>query len=562
MDQHEAAAGRRSAATATGSPTAHLFTAQQAALGELMTGMDADARWVLLLGPDGSGKSTVVRALLDELRLAAATVAVFEARETPNVDHLAGGLRDQLGLPRKRKLLGDDHSVSDIVTSHSALRTPLVVVVDDADALSSASVKWLARLASSASRTETACYVVLAGTSKLEDAAGPAWAKRGSGRASVRCILAPMTSVEVRRCVHECRISGDATVKFSEAAIQEIEMYSKGRPGLIRELCARAVTLPSTRLADQVSVDAVVETAERLGLSRATGFSAERESEIEPGSRRHVAGRVALVIGTATLAALLVYVGIRVGPRLIATSTRWVGLSVPAGDRSSSDVARSPKEEARREPGVTTGRGRGGTPSTAPSTRQGREQRSAEKTQRAIAMEPSVQQVAALMARAREGEVGELTRLVSGGVSPNVRDVGGFTPLMGAVVNDQIRAARVLLDHGAEVNARAHGGITALMLAVINDRPDAVKLLLERGAEVNAQSGAGWTALTFAVWKGDAGLVSALLSHGAKPNVADKQGWKPLDYAPPKFTPTDTGPRVEAESGSSEAVTPSPAESR
>jgi ankyrin repeat protein len=34
---------------------------------------------------------------------------------------------------------------------------------------------------------------------------------------------------------------------------------------------------------------------------------------------------------------------------------------------------------------------------------------------------------------------------------------------MGAVVNDQVPAARTLLDAGAEVNARAHGGLTPLM---------------------------------------------------------------------------------------------------
>jgi uncharacterized protein len=560
MDQHEAAAGRRSPATATASPTAHLFAAQQAALGELMAGMDADARWVLLLGPDGSGKTTVVRALLDELRLAAATVAVFQAPEMPDVGHLVSELRDKLGLPSEPNVLSHNRSVSDIVTKQSTVRRPLVVVVDDADALPSASVKWLARLAASAVRTETACYVVLAGTSKLENVARRAWAKRAAGRASVRCILAPMTSIEVRRYVHDC--SSDAQVPFSEAAVETIETYTKGRPGLIRELCARAVKLPSTRLTNEVSVDAAVATAKQLGLRDASGLSAERESHIERGSRRYLAGRVARMIGATMLAAVLVYVGIRTGLTMLATSTDWQGLSVEAVNHSSSDIARSPREEARPAGEVTPRRTRGGTTSAVPASRPNREAPPADRTQRTVAMEPSDQKVAALIARAREGELGELKRLVSSGVSPNVRDVGGFTPLMAAVVNDQIPAARVLLDQGAEANARAHGGITALMLAVINDRPEAVKLLLERGAEVNAQSGTGWTALSFAVWKGDAALVRELLSHGAKPNLIDKQGWRPLEYGPQKVTPTDAGPRLDAERASSEALPLNAAQSR
>src|SRR5262245_2977095 len=305
MDQHDAGAGRRSATLATPSPIEQLFAGQQAVLRELMSAVDADARWVLLVGPEGSGKSTVVQALLDELRLASATVAVFEGRKTPDVTQLASGLRDQLGFRRKRKLLGDDRSISDIVASQAAIGTPLVVVVDDADALTSASVKWLAGLAASASDAESACYVVLAGTPELEDSAGSAWAKGGSG-GSVCCRLEPMTSAEVRRYVDQWRRGrGDAWVKFFDDAVQRIEMYAKGRPGLIGELCARAVTLPSTRLTEQVSVDAVVETAERLGLSRAPGVSVERESRIERGSRRHAAGWAALAIGTAALAASL-----------------------------------------------------------------------------------------------------------------------------------------------------------------------------------------------------------------------------------------------------------------
>ena len=565
MDDQDDATEQGSAATAVALSGAHLFAAQQAALGELMTGMDADARWVLLLGAESSGKSTVIQALLDELRVAAATVAVLDGRNTADVNQLAGGLREQLGLPRKRKLFRNDRSIADIVASHSARRTALVVVVDDADALSPASLKWLAGLAASASRTDHARYVVLAGTLELEKSARRAWARAGSGRAFVRTVLGPMTSAEVHQYIDQwISSSADEAVKFSDASIQRIERYSKGRPGLIAELCARAVTLPGTRLTNRVSAFSVVEMAERLGLDRAADVSPEPEADVEPRSRRHVVGWAVLVIGTATIAALLVQFGpamIRVGPRLIErgsrvieTSAAWLGLSGSTVDRSSSDIARSRREGPRREPVVATGRAREAVVPTAPSTRHGREPRSAEKAQRPMTAAPSPDHVAAVMARARDGEIDALTRLLSSGVSPNVRDGDGFTPLMAAVVNDRISAARLLLDRGAEINARARGGLTALMLAIINERPAAVTLLLDRGADVNAQSGAGWTALTFAAWKGDAAVVHALMSHGARPNVVDKQGWSPLDYARPKLAPTDPGARVHAERGSSEAV--------
>jgi ankyrin repeat protein len=101
-------------------------------------------------------------------------------------------------------------------------------------------------------------------------------------------------------------------------------------------------------------------------------------------------------------------------------------------------------------------------------------------------------------------------------------------------------------DGGAKVNARNLGGISPVMLAVINDQPAVLKLLLERGGDVNAQSGTGWTALTFAAWKRDSDLVRVLLGHGANPTAMDKQRWTPLDYAPSR-TGTPSVPSAEAE---------------
>jgi uncharacterized protein len=530
MDEQDVTGpGSQSAVAAT--PVPHLFTAQQTALAEMMKGMDTDARWVVLIGEDGSGKSTVIRALLDELRLASASVAVLGAANAGDVDQLVDRVRHQLGLPpRNRKLVGADRSLPEIVESQAAGGAPLVVVVDDAHAFTGRSVKWLARLAASASRTQTACYVVLAGTTALEKPARRAWASARSGGQSVLSVLGPMTSAEIHRYIEQC--AAEAAVNFTAAAIQGIERYSEGRPGRVARLCARSVTLPSTRITSQVSAEAVAETADQLRFAGAG--SANGEGQAGRGPRRGVVRRMAVGTCLTLLAVLVLYLGTRVGLRLLETSpgSRLDAVVSDVG-RSSVPVAPTPDDGARRESAAQSGLGGRRAAAAVASTTKRRDQR-AEGSQRPTTSEAAPHHAAALMARAREGEVGELKRLIADGVSPNSRDVGGFTPLMGAVVNDQMPAARTLLDAGADVNARAHGGLTPLMLAVINDRRDAVKLLLQRGADINAQTGAGWTAYTFAVWKGEVELEQLLLGHGAKPNVVDKQGWRPLEYAPPR----------------------------
>jgi type II secretory pathway predicted ATPase ExeA len=539
MDELGAASERRSPSDPAPGVT-HLFTTQRAVLNELMTGMDADARWAVLVGPEGSGKSTVVRALLEELHLASTTVASLEGSQTAEVDDVVTALYSQQGIPHTRTPQGDDRSVAAILASQSSHKTPLVVVVDDADALSAASITWLASLAGGSFHSQTACYVVLAGTSKLEETATRAWEGEGSGRASVRCPLRPLTSAETRQYMDR-RLGGFKTAeKVSETAIQRIEQYANGRPGLIDALYERAVTLPASRLTGQVSDDAVVEAAQGLSLGEADvvpRFFREDGTDDDRRSKRHVARWFVLAISAATVASLVVYFG----PTLI----RIAGLRPAAVDRSISDSVRSatPRSEVvRREPGVPTGVVNGRPPAsvTAKPNTPGRESRPT-AAPRATPVQPTREQISAMIAGAREGDVDELTRLVSSGVPANVRDANGFTPLMVAVANDRVSAARTLLDRGAEINARTRGGITSLMIGIINDRPDAVKLLLERGADINAQSGSGWTALSFAAWKGDDALVRELLSHGAKPNLADKQGWTPLDYATAKDAASDAG---------------------
>jgi len=413
------------------------------------------------------------------------------------------------------------------VASQSTGAAPLVVVVDDADALSAASMKWLIRLTGRSARAQSACYVVLAGTPAVETTLSRAGVSGRSDRAVQITVLGAMTPGEVRRSVDQA--AADTSVKFSEGAIEKIELYSRGRPGLVTRLCARAVALPSTRMTSHVSADAVVEAADSLGLSQVAGFPAKNASRIDGVSPRRVARRMAVTFALTLLATLVLYVGVRVGLRLMDTPPTVGSTSATEETGGNADAP-----TALAPPRVVT------TP--APRTPRAREARAPERADRAVTTQPSAQQIAALMARAREGDVRELTRLIAGGVSPNARDVGGFTALMAAIVNDQMAAARALLDRGADVNLRAHGGITALMLAVINDRPDAVKLLLQRGADINAQSGAGWTALTFAVWKHDANLERVLLSQGARPNVIDKQGWRPVEYAASPPTPSAVSP--------------------
>ena len=110
---------------------------QERALAQLIAGMDEGGRWVLVLGPEGSGKSTVLRRLLAELELTDADTVVCDGSEALGADGLVAVLRSQLQLPARpapRSLWGS-RPLEDLLANQRARGKPLVVLVDDAQVL-------------------------------------------------------------------------------------------------------------------------------------------------------------------------------------------------------------------------------------------------------------------------------------------------------------------------------------------------------------------------------------------------------------------------------------------
>ena len=130
----------------------------------------------------------------------------------------------------------------------------------------------------------------------------------------------------------------------------------------------------------------------------------------------------------------------------------------------------------------------------------------------------------AFFAAASESDV---TRCLTAGADPNVRDRGGFTPLHLAAFVGNAGAVAALVNRGADVEGRSTDGLTPLHRAVALRNSKAVIALLEAGADPNGRDEAGQTPLHFA---DTVEVVAALLEAGANPNLRAVNGTTPLDY--------------------------------
>jgi ankyrin repeat protein len=108
------------------------------------------------------------------------------------------------------------------------------------------------------------------------------------------------------------------------------------------------------------------------------------------------------------------------------------------------------------------------------------------------------------------GQVAEA--LLACGADVHVRATNdlGTTPLLWAVMGQDVVAVTLLLDHGADVNVTTTAGSTPLHKAAVLGNVALVRLLLARGAYVNARNSGGQTPLTHALFKGHTEVVALL----------------------------------------------------
>lgn len=90
--------------------------------------------------------------------------------------------------------------------------------------------------------------------------------------------------------------------------------------------------------------------------------------------------------------------------------------------------------------------------------------------------------VNALYSLSYQGDIASLRVFLDAGISPNLAESSGVTPLMGAAKGNQYEAGRMLIDAGADVNARASHNRTALGIAKAGRFTKLVELLEQAGA--------------------------------------------------------------------------------
>ncbi|TVQ82518.1 MAG: ankyrin repeat domain-containing protein [Micavibrio sp.] len=107
-----------------------------------------------------------------------------------------------------------------------------------------------------------------------------------------------------------------------------------------------------------------------------------------------------------------------------------------------------------------------------------------------------------------------------------------YTPLIFSAYQNNIEAARLLLESGADPDGEDEEGSTALRWAARCGNTEILSLLIEKGADPNlADKADKMTALHYAVFERNSETVAKLLKAGADPTLENIHGESPLRYA-------------------------------
>jgi ankyrin repeat protein len=133
----------------------------------------------------------------------------------------------------------------------------------------------------------------------------------------------------------------------------------------------------------------------------------------------------------------------------------------------------------------------------------------------------------ALMWAAAEGHRDVVAALVEAGARVDAASKTGFTPLVFAVIKDDVASIRTLLHAGANPNVALLSGARPIIIAMQYRHSAAALALLEGGADINVRDRGGNTTLHLAAQAGDMSLVRALLARGADPNLRTPKSTAP-----------------------------------
>lgn len=234
------------------------------ALAHLLYGINEAGGFIQLTGEVGTGKTTVIRSLLEQLPGHAEVALILNPRVTPAEFLLT--ICEELHIPVPDDGRGSTKTLMDLL-GHYLLETHArgrraVLIVDEAQNLGAETLEQVRLLTNLETSTTKLLQIILIGQPELRDLLDRPDLRQLAQRITGRYHLSPLSRDETAGYVkHRMRVAGATAEAFTPTALREIHRLSDGIPRVINVVCDRALLGAFTREDHRVGASYVRQAA-------------------------------------------------------------------------------------------------------------------------------------------------------------------------------------------------------------------------------------------------------------------------------------------------------------